>query len=43
MIEMIPCYCDILRTGNSTIFTVENPEHPFAKTLDRVATNIENL
>jgi septum site-determining protein MinD len=43
MIEMIPCYCDILRAGNSTIFTSENPEHPFAKTLDRVATNIENL
>src|SRR3989304_7583162 len=43
MIEMIPCYCDILRTGNSTIFTMENPEHPFVKTLDRVATNIENL
>jgi len=43
MIEMIPCYCDILRTGNSIIFTVENPEHPFVKTLDRVATNIENL
>ena len=43
MIEMIPCYCDILRTGNSTIFTVENPEPPFVKTLDRVATNIENL
>jgi len=43
MIEMIPCFCDILRTGNSTIFTMENPEHPFVKTLDRVATNIENL
>jgi septum site-determining protein MinD len=43
MIEMIPCFCDILRTGNSRIFTVETPDHPFVKTLDRVATNIENL
>jgi len=43
MIEMIPCFCDILRIGNSTILAAENPEHPFVKTLDRVATNIENL
>jgi len=43
LIEMIPCFCDILRTGNSSIFSLENPEHPFVKTLDRVATNIENL
>ncbi len=43
MIEMIPCFCDILRTGNSNIIAVESPEHPFVKTLDRVATSIENL
>jgi len=43
MIEMIPCFCDILRTGNSSIFAMENPDHPFVKTLDRVATNIDNL
>lgn len=43
MIEMIPCFCDVLRTGNSTIFTTENQTHPFVKTLDRVATTIENL
>ncbi len=43
MIEMIPCFCDILRAGNSRVFALEYPEHPFVKTLDRVATNIENL
>jgi hypothetical protein len=43
MIEMIPCFCDILRTGGVSIFSTEHPEHPFVKTLDRVATNIENL
>lgn len=43
MIEMIPCFCDILRAGNSRIFALEYPEHPFVKTLDKVATNIENL
>lgn len=43
MIEMIPCFCDILRTGGSRIFATENPEHLFIKTLNRVATGIENL
>jgi len=43
LIDMIPCFCDILRTGGTSIFATENPEHPFIKTLDRVATVIENL
>jgi len=43
MIEMIPCFCDILRTGGVSVFATENPEHPFIKTLDRVATTIEDL
>jgi len=43
LIDMIPCFCDILRNGGTTIFATENPEHPFIKTLDRVATSIENL
>jgi septum site-determining protein MinD len=43
LIEMIPCFCDILKTGGTTIFATENPEHPFIKILDRVATTIENL
>lgn len=43
LIDMIPCFCDILRTGGVTVFATEKPEHPFIKTLDRVATTIENL
>jgi len=43
LMEMIPCFCDVLRTGGTTILATENPEHPFIKTLDRVATSIENL
>jgi septum site-determining protein MinD len=43
LIEMIPCFCDILKTGGTTIFASENPQHPFIKTLDRVAAQIENL
>ncbi len=43
LIEMIPCFCDILRSGGTSIFATENPEHPFIETLDKVATSIENL
>jgi septum site-determining protein MinD len=43
IVDMIPCFCDILRTGGTTLFANENPEHPFVKILDRVATTIEKL
>jgi len=43
MIEMIPCFCDILKNGGVNIFVNDNPDHPFVKTLDRVATTVENL
>jgi len=43
LIQMIPCFCDILKEGGTKVFATENPEHPFIKTLDQVATSIENL
>lgn len=43
LVEMIPCFCDILREGGTKLFATENPDHPFIKTLDRVALAIENL
>jgi septum site-determining protein MinD len=43
IVDMIPCFCDILRTGGTTIFANETPEHPFVKILDRIATTIEKL
>lgn len=43
LIELIPCFCDILKEGGTKIFATENPEHPFIKTLGRVAASIENL
>jgi len=43
LVEMIPCFCDVLRKGGTKVFASETPEHPFVKTLDKVATSIENL
>jgi septum site-determining protein MinD len=43
IVDMIPCYCDILRTRGTTLFANENPDHPFVKILDRIAIKIEKL
>jgi len=43
ILEAIPCFCDILQAGGTYIFAEEKPEHPFTKTLDKLATKIERL
>jgi MinD-like ATPase involved in chromosome partitioning or flagellar assembly len=43
IVEMIPCFCDILRAGGTYIFTEEMPEHPFTKIMDKVATKIDRF
>jgi len=43
ILEAIPCFCDVLRAGGTYIFAEEKPEHPFTKTLDKLATKIERF
>jgi len=43
LLEVIPCSCDILRAGGTRIFAIEQPEHPFTKTLEKIATKIEQF
>jgi MinD-like ATPase involved in chromosome partitioning or flagellar assembly len=43
VVEMIPCFCEILRAGGTYIFTEEMPEHPFTKIMDKVATKIDRF
>lgn len=43
ILEVIPCFCDVLRAGGTYIFSEEKREHPFTKTLDELATKIEKL
>jgi len=43
ILELVPCFCDILRASGTYIFTEENPEHPFTKIMDRIATKIERF
>lgn len=43
ILEIVPCFCDILRAGGTYIFTQEKPEHPFTKIVDTIATKIERF
>ncbi len=43
IIETIPCFCDILCAGGSFIFSERQPEHPFTKTVEKIATKIEKF
>ena len=43
VIDVAPCFCDVLRLGGNTIFSLEKPEHPFTKILKEIATKIEKL
>jgi predicted DNA-binding transcriptional regulator len=43
IVEMVPCFCDILRAGGTYIFTEEMPEHPFTKIMEKIATKIDRL
>jgi len=43
IVDMIPCFCDILQTGGTTLFANDYPDHPFIKILNRIATTVEKL
>jgi len=41
MMELLPCYCDILRQERATIMALEKPDHPFSKSLVEIAKKVE--
>jgi septum site-determining protein MinD len=42
LLGIIPCFCDVLKGEGNVIFAQEKPDHPFAKILEEIATNIDN-
>jgi len=40
LLDMIPCFCDILRAGGTQIFATERLDHPLVKILEGIATKI---
>ena len=43
IVEMVPCYCDVLHTSRTVIFALEKPEHPFTKDVNRAVDHIDRL
>jgi septum site-determining protein MinD len=41
VLKVIPCFCDVLRAGGTKIFARDEPEHPFTKHLDEIASKVE--
>ena len=41
VIDLLPCYCEVLRQERSAIMTLDRPRHPFSRSLVGVAKRIE--
>jgi septum site-determining protein MinD len=43
VLEVIPCFCDVLKAGGTLMFAKEKPDHPFTKILEEITTKIEKI
>jgi len=43
ILEVVPCFCDVLRAGGTYIFSEEKPQHPFTEILDKLTTKVEKF
>lgn len=43
VVAVVPCYCDVLNSSRTTIYTLEMPEHPFSKTIYDVADKLSMM
>jgi len=43
IIEIVPCSCDVLRSGGEYLFAFEKTEHPITQILRKIATKIEQF
>ena len=41
VMELLPCYCDVLRQERATIMAFDKPDHPFSKSLVEIAGEVE--
>jgi septum site-determining protein MinD len=41
IIDLVPCSCDVLRSGGEYLFAFEKTEHPFTQTMQKIASRIE--
>jgi MinD-like ATPase involved in chromosome partitioning or flagellar assembly len=43
IVDLIPCSCDVLRSGGEYLFAFEKKEYPFTQILRKIATKIEQF
>jgi len=43
IVGLLPCFCDILKNEGNSLYTIENPNHPFTTMLKEIAKKIEYL
>ena len=43
ILDVVPCFCDVLRAGGAYIFSEEKTEHPFTKSLEKIAAKIDKF
>jgi MinD-like ATPase involved in chromosome partitioning or flagellar assembly len=43
IMDLLPCYCDVLRQERATIMVLDKPDHPFSKILVGVVGEVEEL
>jgi len=43
LLEVIPCFCDVLRAEGNMVFVQQKQDHPFTKILNELASKIENM
>jgi MinD-like ATPase involved in chromosome partitioning or flagellar assembly len=43
IVDIIPCSCDVLRSGGEYLFAFEKTEHPFTQELRKIAAKIEQF
>jgi septum site-determining protein MinD len=43
VINILPCYCDVLRQDRSVIMALEKPKHPFSRDMVEVARHVEKI
>lgn len=41
VVDLLPCYCDVLRQDRATIMALDKPDHPFSKGLKEVVGKLE--
>lgn len=39
---MIPCYCDVQADGGKTIYTLQQPDHPFSQSIEQLTEKLED-